>query len=196
MIPLGLLASLPGCAAFLRDAATSGLTGEDSADNFFDGDFLNVNVTHGQFIQKRFANRNDAIALDLELDAPGCLLHDFAVFAQMISRTIAGAFALDGHELGISKPIDHFGQEAIEEYCTVINDDDSLAQFLDISHVMTGEQNGGLLLGIMLAQKFTDTFLRYHIEADGGFIEEQNFRLMKQRGNQLHLGAFAERKFT
>ena len=37
-------------------------------DDVFDGDFFDVNVAHGKFVQQRFADGDDAVALDLELE--------------------------------------------------------------------------------------------------------------------------------
>ena len=50
-----------------------GSAGEDAADDFLEGDFLNVNVADGQFVQQGFADRDHAVALELALDAAGVL---------------------------------------------------------------------------------------------------------------------------
>jgi hypothetical protein len=55
------------------------------SDDVFDRDFLDVDVADGQFVQQRLANRDDAVAFDLELDASGSLLDDFAVIVMMMS---------------------------------------------------------------------------------------------------------------
>src|SRR5947207_3632823 len=41
------------------------LARENLADDVFDGDFLNVNVTDGQLVQQGLANRNHAVPFDL-----------------------------------------------------------------------------------------------------------------------------------
>src|SRR5207249_4111175 len=107
-----------------------------------DGDFLDVDITDRQLVEQGLADGNHALALDLELDATWALLHDFAVFAELLGRTIGYTFTLNGDKLGIGKSVHHFAQLAIEEDHAVIDDDHALAQFLDIVHVMAGEQNG------------------------------------------------------
>jgi hypothetical protein len=73
---------LPKLAALCRDAATDSPR-EDPSDDFLDGDFLDVYVADREFIEQGFADRDDAVAFDLELDAAGVLGHEFAVSAQL-----------------------------------------------------------------------------------------------------------------
>ena len=56
---------------------------EDTADDFLDGDFLDVDVGNGELVQDVFADGNDTIAFDLEADAIDVLLEYLAVFAQV-----------------------------------------------------------------------------------------------------------------
>src|SRR5437763_15499000 len=50
--------------------------------------------------------------------------------------------------------------------------------------------------GVVGAQELANGFLGDDVQADGRFIQKQDFRLMKQRGNQFHLHALAEGKFA
>ena len=85
---------------------------------------------------------------------------------------------------------------AVEEDFAVVDDDDALAQLLDVGHVMAREQNRGFLLGIVAANEFAHGFLGNDIQADGRFVEKQHLGLMQQRRDQLHFHAFAEGKFA
>ena len=171
-------------------------SGEDPANDFFDGDFLYVNVADGQFVQQGFADRNHAVALDLELDAARGLRHDLAIPAQLLAGAVGRALALNGDELGIGEAVHHLAEAAIEEDRAVINDNDALAQLLDVGHVMAGEQDGRLLLRVVLAQELPHGLLGDHVQADGRLVQEQDFRLVQQRRDQLHLRALAQRKLA
>ena len=71
---------------------------KDTADDFFDGDFLDVDVADRQFIEERFADGDDPVAFDLEADAPGGLLEDFSILAKALGGAVGGAVALNGDE--------------------------------------------------------------------------------------------------
>src|ERR1035437_8118752 len=101
---------------------------KDPANDFLDGDFLNVNVGNGEFVQQGFADGNHAVTLDLELDAARALRHDFAVFAQALAGRSGRAFTLDSDEFGIGKTVHDIAEAPIEEDRAMINDDDPFAQ--------------------------------------------------------------------
>ena len=61
---------------------TTQSTRKNLADDVLNRHFLNVNVAHGKLIEQSFAGGNDAVALDLELDAAGRFFHDFAEFTE------------------------------------------------------------------------------------------------------------------
>ena len=114
----------------------------------------------------------------------------------MLAGTIGPALTLNGDELGIGKAIHHVAEAAIEEDRAVINDNDPLAQLLDVGHVMAGEQDRRLLLRIVLPQELADDLLRNDVQADGRLVQKEDFRLVQQRRDQLHLRALAQRKFA
>src|SRR5947209_864552 len=108
------------------------LSRENSPDHFFDRNFLKFYIANRQSVEKCLANGNDAVAFDFQLDRAGFSLDDFAVFAEMLGRTIRPAFALDRDQLKIRETVQHFGQTTIEKDRATINNDDALAKFLDI----------------------------------------------------------------
>ncbi len=147
---------------------------EDPADDLLNRDFLNINVAYGQFVQERFTDGNHAFPLNLELNSTGSLLDDLTVFAEVFGGTVHATFALDPDQLGISKAVHDLTEPAIEENRAVVNDDDSLAELLDISHVMAGQQNGGLVADVVFAQEFAHGFLRNDIQPNSRLIEEED----------------------
>ena len=70
---LGTLGSLRWSRLCLLNAHV--LPRENLADDVFDGDFLDVDVGDRQFVEQRFADRNDAVALliGISFDAPRLL---------------------------------------------------------------------------------------------------------------------------
>src|SRR5262247_2906856 len=74
-------------ASSRRQIFETTLARKNLADDVFDGNILNIDVVYRQFVQQRFANRDDAVALNLELDQTGALLDHVAVFCQVTGPT-------------------------------------------------------------------------------------------------------------
>ena len=103
---------------------------------------------------------------------------------------------MDGDEFEIGEAVEDVAEPAVEEEVAVVDDDDASTELLDVGHVMAGEQDGGLAGRVVIAQEFADILLRNHVEADGGFVEEEDAGLVEQRGDELHFHAFAEGEFA
>src|ERR1043166_3444300 len=116
----------PG-TALPRLLGTALLSRKNSADDFLNRDFLDVDVGHLQFVEQGLADRDDPIALNFELDGARALRDDLAVLGQAGGITLGCSFAPNRHQFRISEPIHHFAQAAIEENRPVINDDDAFA---------------------------------------------------------------------
>lgn len=78
----------------------------------------------------------------------------------------------------------------------MIDDDDALAKFLDISHVVAGEHGDDGMFAMVSAEEVAHALLRGDVEADGGFVEEKDFWAMEQGGDELHFHAFSEGEFA
>ena len=98
---------------------------ENLADDVLDGNLLNIDVAHGQFIEQRFADGDHAVTLDFEFDAGRGFLNHFTIFGQSVSRTTVGTVALDGHQFEIGKAVEHFAEAAIKKDRAVVDDDDA-----------------------------------------------------------------------
>ena len=99
---------------------------KDSPHDVLDRHFLDVDVVHRQFIEKRFADGDDSVALHTKLNCPRPLFDDFAKASEVLLRTITSAFAVYGDQLEVGKAIHHGVEWAVEEDCAVINDDHAL----------------------------------------------------------------------
>src|SRR3954469_24740045 len=92
------------------------------------------------------------------------------------------------------KAVDDGAEWTVKKDFAVIDDEDAVAQLLDVLHVMAGQHRDDAMFLVVDAQKFTNPFLTDDIEADGRLVEEENTRLVDERGDQLHLHALAERE--
>jgi hypothetical protein len=81
---------------------------------------------------------------------------------------------MERDEFVVGEAIDDGGEASVEEQGAVVDDDDAVAEFLDVGHVMAGEEDGGAAGGVVVAEEFADFFLRNDVEADGGFVEEEH----------------------
>ena len=77
-----------------------------------------------------------------------------------------------------------------------MDDDDPAAKLANVGHVMAREQNGDFMRGVVAAQELANGFLGDDVQPDGRFIQKQHFRLMQQGGDQFHLHALAQGKFS
>jgi hypothetical protein len=78
----------------------------------------------------------------------------------------------------------------------VIDHENAMTQFLDILHVVAGQQCNNVMFLIVNTQKFANPFLTDHVQANRWFIEKKHARFVNECGNQLHLHPFAQRKLT
>ena len=168
------------------------LCSKNLPDDVFNGDFLDVYVGDGEFVEEGFTGGNDVVALHFKREGGGGLLGDFAVAGEFRGGNFIGLLALDGDELEVGEAVHDVAQFAVEEDFAVVNDDDALAERLDVGHVMAGEENGGFLGGVVAADKFANGLLGNDVEADGGLVEKQDAGLVEQGGDEFHFHAFAQ----
>jgi hypothetical protein len=71
-----------------------------------------------------------------------------------------------------------------------------LTKRFHIRHIVTGEQYGSSFLLVVFSDEATDPALHCDIKTEGGFIQEQDTRFMKQGSSYLHLHAFAQREVS
>src|SRR5262249_25111055 len=135
------------------------LSGKYLPDNLLDGHFLDVDIADGQFVEQRFTDWNDTVALDFERGAGRGPFHNVAIFAEHLDFARDPAGALDRDQFKIRKAIDDLGELAIKEDSPVIDDDDPLAKLLNIQHVMAGQQHRSFARGVVVPQEFANFLL-------------------------------------
>ena len=77
----------------------------------------------------------------------------------------------------------------------MIDQDDPLAELLDILHVVTGQECDDLVTAVVFPEEFPDLFLAHDIETDRRLIQEENLGTVHQRGDQLHLHPLTQTQF-
>jgi len=97
-----------------------------------------------------------------------------------------------GDDLLVGVRVHDVLQRSVEDERPVANDDDALAEALDVFHVMTRQDHRRLVALAVLEKEVADGALRGEIQADRGLIEEDDLGLVEERGDQLQLHALAE----
>ncbi len=72
------------------------------------------------------------------------------------------------------------------------DDEDAVAEGLDVAHVVAGQEHGHAAARVVLAQAFLDRHLGHDVEADRRLVEQEDLGLVEQGGDQLHLHPLAE----
>ena len=74
----------------------------------------------------------------------------------------------------------------------MVDNEDALAQSLDISHVVAGQENRCCVPAVVLGDEVPQPMLHGDVEADGWFIQEDYFRAVQQGGGELALHPFSQ----
>jgi len=77
-----------------------------------------------------------------------------------------------------------------------LQDDDAVAQPLDLEHVVGRKQDGRLMLLAIGLKMLAHPVCRIGIERGGRFVEQQQLRLVDQRFRQRHAGLLAGRELA
>ena len=73
----------------------------------------------------------------------------------------------------------------------VVDDGDAVAELVGLVHVVRGQEDGEIALGLDLAQHLPDRHPRHRVEAGGGLVEEEDPRLVHEAAGDLHAPAHA-----
>src|SRR5258708_4964213 len=91
---------------------------------------------------------------------------------------------------------DNLTQISIIQNCPMINDYNAFTELFHVFHVVRGKNNGSLRDVIVFFDKLAHMFLSDNIQANGWLIQKENFWLMKEGGNELHLHTLTKRELT
>ena len=160
------------------------------ADHFFDRHFLDIDVADVAGFEQLPAGFGHFRAWNLQLYRNRRLFGHFAKLGQ-----VAGRFLLEGETENLvpRKSINDLRERTVEEDFAVVDHQDAMTKFLDILHIMAGQQRDDTMFLVVDTQKLADTFLTHDIQPNGRLVEKQHARLMNEGGDQLHLHSFAQR---
>src|SRR5277367_2711648 len=176
------------------------VTGVNAFDDLFDGLVFDEQVAHFHGIQDLANQVGRGNLHAVEANAIGQLVH--LIHFQAIAREGVEALGLRAvlqHKfnlLGAQQLLLQLRQLAVVEHFAMVDDHNPAAKFLDVVQVVRSQQHRGAEFAIDGAQEMADVVFGYHVEANRRLIEEQQRRIMQQRGGQVAAHAFAERKFA
>src|SRR5690349_1466363 len=99
-----------------------------------------------------------------------------------ISRQIHGrVLKSDVDRLVSREAVAQVRQIAVKKQVTVVKDKHTLAERLHVSHIMTGQQNGGIVAFVIRGNKFANTPLHRHIKANRWLVEKEHAWAVQQR---------------
>ena len=84
---------------------------------------------------------------------------------------------------------------SVKEDASLVDDDDAPAQLLDVGKVVRGQEHRRSLGAVDFFQELADVVLGHHVETDGGFVEEEQWRVVEQRGREIATHALAQAQF-
>src|SRR5205085_3554369 len=161
---------------------------EKLPDHFFHRQFLHVDVHLGAFFEDLPAGLGDFCARHFYLDRHWRLLKHFAKRRKIAFGRLRKSKADD---FVAGEAIDDGIERTVEKDFAVVDDNDAVAQFLDVLHVMARQHRHDLMFGIVEPEKFAHSFLTYDVETNRGLVEKKDAGLVEERGDQLHLHALA-----
>ena len=88
------------------------------------------------------------------------------------------------------------GQRAVEGDPAVVDDEDPVAEPLDVGQVVRGEQHGRAALGALADQEAAQSLLAHQVQADGRLVEHEQLRRVQQGGRDLAAHPLPERQLA
>jgi len=85
-------------------------------------------------------------------------------------------------------------EAAIVFKLAMMDDDDAFAEGGDIGHVVAGEEDGGPGAAVVFLEEGPDSNLGGDVEANGGFVEEQDLGTVEEADGEFALHSFTERE--
>lgn len=171
-----------------------GAAEEKFGDDLFEGDVLDGDVGDGAGGEDFLGEGDDAVGGDAEVE--------FTLFvagggteagAPGLGETLGADFGEEGDDfLAGAAAVVETGEVAVVDFFAVVDDDDAVAEGLDIGHIVAGEQGGDLVTAVVVAEEVAHGFLGDDVETDGGLVEEKDAGAVEEGGDELHLHALAE----
>lgn len=81
--------------------------------------------------------------------------------------------------------VHQFIQRTVFDDFSLVDNDDPLAQLLNVAQIMGGQDNGGPPLLVDFLNELSDRVFRLHIQADGGLVQKQDLGRVEHGGHQV-----------
>src|SRR5262249_24934355 len=175
--------------------ARYGLSGVQAGDDVFD-----LRLDHGEVAQRRDGGEPGhelaggggvgelvGVPERVDLDEPYAVQLDrgrprfVEVDDPPAARTVPGVQLLGG---------------TVVHHPAVVDDDQPLAQPLDVGEVVGGQDQRGVAAGTEIGQEASYRLLAHHVEPDRGLVEEEYARPVQERGGQLAAHPLAQRELA
>ena len=89
-------------------------------------------------------------------------------------------------------PVAQLVERPVEEQATVVDDDDPLAERLDVGEVVRRQEDRRPVAAVDLLQELADVRLGDDVEADRRLVEEEERRPVEERGGEVAAHPLAE----
>ena len=103
----------------------------------------------------------------------------------------AGGGARGGDDFFRSEVAAECGDLVVENDCAVVDHDDAAGEPFNVVEVVGG-QNEGDAFAVHFVDELADLVLGDYVEADGGFVQEDDFRVVEHGHDELAFHALAE----
>jgi hypothetical protein len=92
-----------------------------------------------------------------------------------LEGAVACDFDEDALEGGFVELGGDLGGGAFGDDTAVTEEEDVVADFFDVAHVVGGVEDGDVVLGLDMVEEFAGFVGHVGVEASGGFVEEEDF---------------------
>ena len=85
-----------------------------------------------------------------------------------------------------------FIEGAVVHDLPLVDDDDAVAELLDVAHVVGGEDDGLAVGAIDLADELADVLLGHHVQSDRRLVQEDEVRVVQHRAAEVGAHALSK----
>src|SRR5690606_9297042 len=166
----------------------SGAAAVEAGQDVFDAGFVQGEV-------------GDGVVGGGRCDGGGGGAGEFQPLAGALGAQVAGAGQVQGVGGGLQVDEEGAGggcqgvqavEVAVVGEGAVVDEDDAAAQALHVAEVVGGEQDGGVAAGVEVQQEFADGGFGDDVQADGGFVQDEQVGVVQEGGGEVAAHALAE----
>ena len=83
---------------------------------------------------------------------------------------------------------------SVQQDLSLSDEDNAAGKGLDILHIVSGQDHGGLFFLIQFQDKISDSQLGHSVQTDGRLVQKQDFGVVKKGSGRKNAGFMKERK--